>query len=126
MTTPQRAIAAAATVLHAEATEKGRAWGIQGIHAAVRGAIEEDGRQLGQVVIAGFAAIADEGAKTPAAIRWESRYSTAVVAGRAVRIGPTCAVCGRAERGCRHAAAISGDPHVFSPVEPRRLPEVTQ
>jgi hypothetical protein len=124
--TTQREITAAVTVLHAEATAKAKAWRIQGIHAAVRGAVEEDGRRLGDVVMAGFAAIADEGARTPAAIRWESRYSTVLVGGRAVRIGPTCAVCGRAERGCRHAAAISGDPHVFSPVEPRRLPEVAQ
>lgn len=105
--------AAAITHLaHLEAQRVGKAWDPQGIYASVRGALEDDGRRPHQVMEAAYAAVRDSSARTPAAIRWASRYPEA--SRPAAASGAECVVCGRLEVACRAAAAKAGDSHDFT------------
>lgn len=89
------ALRAASLIVAAEADRLGRGWDYQGIHASVRRALDEDGRLLADVVLAGVAAARDTTAKTPAALRWTTYYpATASGAGPVVA---KCDLCGRPE-----------------------------
>lgn len=107
MVADQRVISAAAYLVKHHCEQVGKQWDQQGIHAAVRQAIEVDGRRVDQVVAAGFAAADDPAADTPAAIRWANRYPVTLGLVRDVtRAGPQCEVCGRPEVECRRADAL--------------------
>ena len=99
MSIDPKIVSATAYLLHDEAQRAGRGWEIQGITAAVRGALEDDGRQLSAVVRAGFETVADSKAQTPGAMRWPARYATSKgTADWQAAYGPECAECGKASR----------------------------
>lgn len=82
-------------LLHDEAERQQRQWDYPGVHVAVKAALEEDRRTAREVVLAGFEAIDDKRAQTPAALRWSARYRPAATASPA---DPTaCIHCGRRE-----------------------------
>jgi hypothetical protein len=117
MSLDPKIISAAAYLIHGEALRAHRNWDQQGIQATVRGALEDDGRDVLSVIRAGFEAVSDANANTPGAIRWPDRY-------RAVKgsqdwmnnFGPECTTCGRAKS--HHDAAEATVPvdmrHQFS------------
>lgn len=104
-------ISAITYAIDADARRAGRTWDYPGIHAAVRGAILDDGRRPLDVAAAGRAAIADAEAITPSALRFAKHYPIAT--GEADR-GPTCAWCTKTQRGHDNLVRL-GDPHEFKP-----------
>ena len=106
MSIDSRTVSALAFLIHGEAQRVHRAWDQQGIHATVRGALEDDGRDVLSVIRAGFEAVSDANANTPGAIRWPDRY-------KAVKgtkdwmnnFGPECTTCGLAKRHHESAEA---------------------
>lgn len=124
MAKPQE-ISAAALLVSKHCQRIGRRWDAQGIYAAVRGAIEDDGWDPYLVVAAGCAAANDPAIKTPAAIRWASSYPDPLSGQPS--LGPSvqlCEVCGLAEPVCRQRAARTGDHHRFVPIATRHHPPV--
>lgn len=104
MSIDSKTISATAYLIHGEAQRANRAWDQQGIHATVKGALEDDGRDVLSVIRAGFEAVSDPKALTPGAIRWPDRYK----ASRGSRdwianYGPDCAICRLSKR--HHDAA---------------------
>lgn len=121
MNTDPKIISATAYVIHGEALRQRRAWDQQGIHAAVRGALEDDGRDVLAVIHAGYEAVSDQRAETPGAIRWPGRYKP--VKGTAAwtnDYGPDCAICGRSQRehDANEAKVTPDQRHAFEPDKP--------
>lgn len=99
-----RTVSAVAYVVHCEAQRASRTWDQQGIHATVRGALDDDGHDVLSVVRAGFEAVSDPRAQTPGAIRWPDRYkSTSGAKDWMNNYGPECTTCGLTKR--HHDAA---------------------
>ena len=105
-----KVISAITYAIDADARQAGRTWDYPGIHAAVRGAILDDGRRPLDVAHAGRMAIDDAESATPSALRFAKHYPVAAQADR----GPTCAWCTKTRRG--HDSIVKlGDPHEFAP-----------
>lgn len=131
MSIDQKTISAIAYLVHGEAQRLNRRWDQQGIHAQVRGALEDDGHSVAEVIAAGFAAVEDPNSKTPAAIRWADRYAGTIPGTEAWinAYGPGCLTCGRTQRhhdiaesklplGVRHPFKADR-PHTFREETPR-------
>ena len=112
MSIDPKVISAIAYLVHAEAQRTHRAWDQQGIHATVRGALEDDGRDVLSVIRAGFEAVSDANANTPGAIRWPDRYKAAKGTKDWMNnFGPECVTCGRAKS--HHDAAEAAVPEAM-------------
>lgn len=117
-----REVRALTFLVHQECARAQKHWNPKGIEGQIRLAIEEDRRTPGQVLTAAYAAVRDDTARTPAAIRWAERYP--FEPGSTAPEAPRCYVCAKPERACREAAAKAGDPHTFT-IYPEPEPEHT-
>ncbi len=94
---------AACLLIVDEAGKQGKGWDYQGVHSTVRRAVEDDGRQLADVVVAGVSAARSTAAQTPGAIRWGNLYSHTPPS---APYSPACGVCGRPRHAHDAAEAL--------------------